>query len=842
VTLTFTARDGAGNQQAAGGEAVTFGSGGGTSTGTISAVADAGNGTYTAMFLGVSAGTATTVSASVAGSAVTSPSPEITVMPGSYSLSQSTLTRSSALVASGSSVTLTLAVKDASGNALHNGGLSVTFSAAGGTSTGTIGSVTDNANGTYSATFTGSAAGSVTNIQATINGMTVTSSQPTLQVIAAAVSLSQSVVARSAGTVASGSAITLTLTTKDSAGNALMTGGLTVSFSTSGGTSTGAVGSVTDNGNGTYTASFTGGIAGTATNITATIGGSAVTSALPIVTVIAGPASVAQSVVTRSAASAVSGSTVTLNLIAKDSGGNPLTSGGLTVTFSLSGSGTSSGSIGSVTDNGNGTYTATLTATTAGTAKAVAATIGGSSVTSALPTFTVTPGALSLAQSSVTRSSASVPSGSTATFTLTARDAASNQLSTGGLSVVFSLTGGTSAGSIGSVTDNSNGTYTAVFTGVTAGTPSAINATIGGSAVTGTAPSITVVPGTLSLSQSSVTRSAVNVMAGSGVTLTLIGRDAAGNPQVSGGATVTFSYSGGTSTGTIGAVTDNGDGTYAATFTGVAAGTAVTLSATIGGASVTSAMPTLLVYSTFSTKSLSMNGTSNYLSCPASFNPTVSQAFTISFWSKWNGVCTNYGLNGFLGTADISTDYRGLSIEGNCGGKLLNVSILDSFGGNRYISATSSPNSLPINTWFNVVVTYSGSATASGIRIYINGVLDTLAGNNGPAGTGLAGGNTVSPVGLVIGDSGPANGEYHATRIDETATWSRALTPSEIASVYNAGKTGDLQSHSASASLTNWWRLGENTNAVSALNSVGGGASCSLQGGMTAANIVSEAP
>jgi hypothetical protein len=63
--------------------------------------------------------------------------------------------------------------------------------------------------------------------------------------------------------------------------------------------------------------------------------------------------------------------------------------GGLTVAFALK-SGTDLGNFGTVTNNGEGTYSVTLTATTAGK-NTITAKIGGKAVTSALPTITVTP-------------------------------------------------------------------------------------------------------------------------------------------------------------------------------------------------------------------------------------------------------------------------------------------------------------------------------------------------------------------------------------------------------------------------------------------------------------------
>ena len=230
---------------------------------------------------GVAAGTATITVASETKSMQV----PVTIAQGGVSTSQSTITVSAASVASGGTVTLTLQAKDGAGSNLTTGGLTVAFTTSGGTSTGTIGSTTDHANGTYTAVFTAGTAGTATTIHATIGGAAVTSTLPTITVTPGAASTSRSTIAVSAATVVSGGTVTLTLQAKDAAGNNLTTGGLTVAFTTSGGSSTGTIGSTTDHANGTYTAVFTAGTAGTATTIHATIGGAAVTSTLPTITV-----------------------------------------------------------------------------------------------------------------------------------------------------------------------------------------------------------------------------------------------------------------------------------------------------------------------------------------------------------------------------------------------------------------------------------------------------------------------------------------------------------------------------------------------------------------------------
>lgn len=104
-----------------------------------------------------------------------------------------------------------------------------------------------------------------------------------------AVSLSRSVVTVYPESIAPGAFSTLTLLTRDDTGAAITSGGRTVAFAASGGSSQGAIGATTDHGDGTYTARFTAATEGTPTTIGATVDGSTVTSTLPSLTVSAQP-------------------------------------------------------------------------------------------------------------------------------------------------------------------------------------------------------------------------------------------------------------------------------------------------------------------------------------------------------------------------------------------------------------------------------------------------------------------------------------------------------------------------------------------------------------------------
>ena len=285
------------------------------------------------------------------------------------------------------------------------------------------------------------------------------------------------------------------------------------------------------------------------------------------------------------------GASTTVTLTSKDALGNQETTGGLTITFGL-GSGAGSGNFGTITDNQDGTYTANFTGINAGQ-NTITAAIAGQAVISTSPAVIVTQGPVSLSHSTLSVSPTTIPVGGTATVTLTAKDAQGNPESTGGLVVALIVGNGTAAGGLGAVTDNHDGTYSALFTATLAGT-NTFSATIGGQPVTSAAASITVTQSTLSLGLSTIVIASGSIPVGGTTTVTLTARDTGGSQEASGGLAVAFSLANGGAGGTFGLVTDNHNGTYTATFTGTGVGTSA-IAGTIGGQAVTSALPTLTV-------------------------------------------------------------------------------------------------------------------------------------------------------------------------------------------------------------------------------------------------------
>jgi hypothetical protein len=203
--------------------------------------------------------------------------------------------------------------------------------------------------------------------------------------------------------------------------------------------------------------------------------------------------------------------------------------------------------------------------------------------------------AFSIDSSILTVSNPQVGSGATVTITLFLKTASGKAFSESKHDIVFSLTSGTSLGSLGTISNNQDGSFSATYSGISPGTPKTIAATVNGKPVLTTKPTIEVVVGNFSPAHSTLQASGSSVDSGDDITITLTARDISGAQLVNGGLNVLFSHTGGTSTGTWSAVTDNLDGTYTANFTGVVSGTATDITATINGQAVTTTSPSVAV-------------------------------------------------------------------------------------------------------------------------------------------------------------------------------------------------------------------------------------------------------
>jgi hypothetical protein len=243
----------------------------------------------------------------------------------------------------------------------------------------------------------------------------------------------------------------------------------------------------------------------------------------------------------------------------------------------------------------------------------------GTSAITAADQFTYSTKPISGSNSTASFASSSVVSGNTDLLTIVVQDTSGGAVSgLGNGAFTLGLSGGTSAGTFGKVTESATpGTYTTTFTGTTAGTTSTLTVTINGVTLA-SQPTITVTPGPVSGTKSTVGFASSTVASGNTDVVTLLVEDGAGN-AISGLANGAFALglSGGTSSGSFSAVSETTTaGTYTATFTGATAGTVATLTATVNGVTL-AGHPTLTVTSTTSfTDDFAASGPNQQLASP----------------------------------------------------------------------------------------------------------------------------------------------------------------------------------------------------------------------------------
>ena len=149
-----------------------------------------------------------------------------------------------------------------------------------------------------------------------------------------------------------------------------------------------------------------------------------------------------------------------------------------------------------------------------------------------------------------------------------------------------------------------------------------------------------------------------------------------------------------------------------------------------------------------------------YILVPDSQLPLGNSARSVSLWFKPDGVSGYHGLFG-MGPNSSDAFYSLLLNDQVCIGH---------WGGGDNCSGAGT---VVAGTWQHLVITYDGTDA----RIYLNGVLKNTGLNRGY--------NTTSNGNLVIGyDLLPYDAFYGS--IDEFAMWSRALSPSEVATIYSA--------------------------------------------------------
>ena len=134
-----------------------------------------------------------------------------------------------------------------------------------------------------------------------------------------------------------------------------------------------------------------------------------------------------------------------------------------------------------------------------------------------------------------------------------------------------------------------------------------------------------------------------------------------------------------------------------------------------------------------------------------------------------------------------------------------------------YIRKISANGSVTSDVWTHIVVTSDDSETASGITIYIDGDVSSLA-----TGTGsyTSTENTSSDLRIgssVYGSSDASGTNYRYTDgvISNVAMWNSKLSAGNVTTLFNGGREYDIAS-GLGTNLVAWWPLNEGTGTSAA--------------------------
>ncbi|MEY4545426.1 MAG: hypothetical protein RL685_1621 [Pseudomonadota bacterium] len=301
------------------------------------------------------------------------------------------------------------------------------------------------------------------------------------------------------------------------------------------------------------------------------------------------------------------------------------------------------------------------------------------------------------------------------------------------------------------------------------------------------------------LRQGSVTTSLLSVSAGQvlegdTVTFQLLVNDPAGQPLGRGGDVVTFTVSGGDAAGTFGLVQDQGNGTYSAVFTATRAGSALSVGATLAGAAITSAGPSLRVLR-YSNRAISFDGSSQFLSLGDLLMATGS----FSLWLN-TAATDGYLVSKIVSGGSVAGELRLLLEAGRVVFRIESAEIAEA----------RSDVLLNDSRWHNVLVTFN-----PGLALYVDGQLQ------GTPNTSNTSGLLVSGATLEIGRNNALGDGHYSGLLDELAFYNRPLTASEALAIYGSGSPGDLLSLGTGGNLLDWWHLGEFDTPPTLLDSVG---------------------
>ena len=231
-----------------------------------------------------------------------------------------------------------------------------------------------------------------------------------------------------------------------------------------------------------------------------------------------------------------------------------------------------------------------------------------------------------------------------------------------------------------------------------------------------------------------------------------------------------------------------------------------------GNLEIESGTTTVKSSTKFKTKSISFDGTDDYISISDhddfTFNDGSSDtAFSIQAWIKISDTATDEG--SIVSKYNGNTASEWLFWQDN---GVLRVNLYDSSQTTPTVNSiklTGNSANITNNNWHHVVVTYDGSESHTGLTGYVDGSQISATTELSNTYTGMI--NTTVPVQIGGNQAGSFDFEK---RIGSVAIFTKELTSTEVLELYNGGKVMNLENHSAYSDILSWWKMGDDQDTT----------------------------
>ena len=198
---------------------------------------------------------------------------------------------------------------------------------------------------------------------------------------------------------------------------------------------------------------------------------------------------------------------------------------------------------------------------------------------------------------------------------------------------------------------------------------------------------------------------------------------------------------------------------------------------------------------------IDLDGADQYIVSSANSGISGSNPFSISAW-----------INPDIDPPDTGNDYMLFTKTGSTSanqmacGAILRVSGVNYLGFLPHTNDLYSNHVVPNNTWSHVLITYSSGTYASGLKIYLNGVVhSSLTARYAEFGSTTNATPNIASTVFEIGKQQDSNSSYWNGQIGQVAIWNKDIS-SDVGSIYNAGRHTNLLD-SYSDNLLGYWAM-----------------------------------